>query len=198
MFFAFNPFWELYGGILEGVVGFLEGLWGLLPLCGAALYVLRGIGLYRMAQNTGVSHPWFSWVPFLHEWQCARMGDRTRLSQKKSVFLEKGMLILAGGYLALTVLSPVFGRLFLLPLYRLTMLAVAVVLWVLRVLADYWLYADFEPSRAALYAVCSLFRLDGIPKFLLRDNIPVGVAGLHSPSQPKYSGQAGPEQTEKN
>lgn len=191
MVFGFGLFYEILGGLLEGLVGLLEGLWGLLPLGGVALYLLRSLGVARMAENTGVSNPWFGWVPLLHEWQCARMGDRTRLSQKKTAFLEKGMLVLAGGWLVFYLLGKVLEHIFLLGgLCRLGALLAALALWVLRVLADYWVYADFEPSRAALYALLSVFRLDGIAKFLLRDNIPVGVTGRQDPLQPKYGAQA--------
>ena len=55
-----------------------ELLSALASLAGVALYVLRALGLYRMSKNTGLGRAWVAWVPFLHEYQCARMGDRAR------------------------------------------------------------------------------------------------------------------------
>lgn len=169
--------------------GFFMVLAQLLPLVGLAMYVLRSIGLYQMSRHTGVLHPWFAWIPLLHEYQCAKIGDRTRLAQGKSAFLEKWMLVGAAAYVLLQMFSGVFGHIFLIgTLYRLVMGLVSLGLLALAVLADYWMYVDFEPSMCALYALLSVFRLDGIPKILLRNNVPVGVAGVGSPKQPKYAG----------
>ncbi len=70
--------------------------------------------------------------------------------------------------------------------FRLAYSLVGLCWLVASVLADYWLYTDFEPSMAALSTILSVLRLDGIAKFLIRGNVPVGVAGVCIPKQPKY------------
>lgn len=167
--------------------GFFTGLAFLFFLAGIALYVLRSLGLYRMAANTGVRYAWFAWIPLLHEYLCAKMGDRTRITRDKPAFLEKWMVVLAAAWLLSRIFQPFFKYLFLIGLlYQALMALVSIALLVIVVLADYWIYMDYEPSMAALYTVFSVFRLDGIAKFIVRENVPVGVTGVCGGKQPKY------------
>lgn len=172
-YYDYHVTWELLGALAS--------------LAGVALYVLRSLGLYRMSKNTGLSRAWFAWIPFLHEYQCARMGDRARKAQGKTEFLCS--LTIAVGVIAVAgwVLRPIFWHIFLVGwIFRLAYSLVGLCWLVASVLADYWLYTDFEPSMAALYTILSVVRLDGIAKFLIRGNVPVGVAGACIPKQPKY------------
>lgn len=175
-------------GFLSGVAGLIRSLFG---VAGVVLYVLRSVSLYRMARNTGMTHEWFAWIPFLHEYQCAKMADRTRAAQNRPPFLEKVIVAGAAAYVLLSVFRPILGGIFLIgALYRLIIVLTGVALYAVAVISDYWLFADFEPNLCALFTVLSVFRLDGVAKFLVRDNIPAGVAGVCSPRQPKYN--AGP------
>lgn len=154
---------------------------------GIVFYLLRSVGVYRMALNTGMKDPWRAWVPFLHDYLCAQMGDRSRAQQSKSPFLAQWLLILLAGAVVLMVFSPIFWRVFLIGfVYRTVAWLVGVALFVVAVMSDYWIYRDFEPGLTSVYTVLSVIWLGAIPKFLIRDNVPVGVAGVQGLRQPKY------------
>lgn len=177
--------WSFFPSMIGGLV---SGVFGLVfSLAGIALYVLRSYGVYKMAKNTGMREAWLAWIPFLHEYLCALMGDRTRMAQNKPAFIRKGMVMLAMIYVLLRIFSPFLRSLFLIGwVYSILSGLSSLALLVVAVVADYWLFMDFEPSMAALFSILSVFRLDGIAKIIVRDNVPVGVAGLCSPKQPKY------------
>lgn len=180
----FHPFYYDYYAVWP-VLGAVVSL--AISMAGVILYVLRSLGLYWMSKNTGMNRAWFAWIPFLHEYQCARMGDRARRGQGKSEFLCSLTIAVAVIAVAGWVLRPIFWHIFLVGwIFRLVFSLVGVCWLITGVLADYWLYTDFEPSMAALYTVLSVLRLDGIAKFLIRNNVPVGVAGSCIPKQPKY------------
>lgn len=58
---------------------------------------------------------------------------------------------------------------------------------VLYLVCVYYTVMDYEPSRGVLYTILAFFNLEAIVWFLMRRNVPVGVAGRCEPLQPKYN-----------
>lgn len=164
------------------------GFFSTLSGFGLVIYILRSIAVQTMAKNTGIQRPWFAWVPLLHEYQCARMADRARGVQSKTTWLTNATIILGVGGLGLGFLGSILEDVFLVgSILDLAFGAVSLLWMLLVVLTDYWLYIDFEPENTILYTVLSVVGLGGVSKFLIRNNVPVGVAGRQSGKQPKYS-----------
>lgn len=183
-----------------GVLAVFVGLWVFAVLIGLAIsvlvYVLQGIGLYKMTKNTGGSHAWCAWVPVAHQYQVGYLADRyRRLTGKNTKY---------GFWILLLYLISVVGAIAVVATFFLMMAsgeAWVVLLWFLSYLvcfgsdialvvvyciASYWMYRDYEPSNAVVYTVLAVFGLDFIAKFLCRSNVPVGIAGRVQPKQPKY------------
>lgn len=187
------------------------GMWFVMLMAVVGIYALRSFGLYRMAKNTAMPNPWLAWVPVAHEYLAGKMADRFTASQGKKtryafwmllcyglfvlsfllfmgavMFFAIGMVAFesianqgaAGGILLLVAL---------LAMYALLLLG-ALAATVLRIVAHYYLYRDFEPNNTVLYTVLTVFGLDFICKLLIKDNVPVGIAGRYPHGQPKYKG----------
>lgn len=205
---AHNDFFVLFISLLP------IAMWFVMLMTAVAVYVLRSLGLYQMAKNTAMPNPWLAWVPIAHEYLAGKMADRYNAARGKKTkygfWLMFGFGLTAAVYvllmllvfivvfgvaLAATVSSgsslAVIGSFFVLPAIAgfLVLFAVALAAGALRIVAHYFLYRDFEPTRAALYAVLTGFGLDFICKLLIKDNVPVGVAGEYPYSQPKYRAQ---------
>lgn len=161
--------------------------WPTFSFFGILFYVLRSIGVYKMALNTGMPSPWMAWVPLLHEYLCVKMGDRTLSARGKTPYVEKGFVSLAVIYIVLSLPRALFFRVFLVGMvFRLAFWGVGIAVFVMKIIGEYWLYSDFEPNLATLYTVLSVIGLGSVVKFILRNNVPVGVAGFTSERQPKY------------
>lgn len=183
-------------------------------LAALALYALRSFGLYCMAKNTGMGNPWLAWVPVAHEYLAGKMADRftatkgrkTRLGFWSVFFLGLALCVLAA--LFIDLFASVFAAAFsagsgasnsgmqgtvvaammtsLIGFY-VAYFAAIIASRVFQCIALYYLYSDFEPDQKVLHTVLGVFGLDWISKLMLRNNVPVGIAGYRPAGQPKYN-----------
>ena len=53
-----------------------------------AFYIIGSIGLYSMANNTGMKNPWLAWIPVAREYLLGSLADRYNCTsrQKKTSF----------------------------------------------------------------------------------------------------------------
>lgn len=170
------------------------------------VYVLQGIGLYKMAKNTGNKYAWCAWLPVGHQFLVGHLADRYNLSRQKRT--HYGPLLLA--FSAVSVVGTWItsaGMIYymensyyysdagsvLYSLFALAIEGIAIANLVMYCIASYNMYQDYEPSNATLYTVLAVFSLDWIAKFICRNNVPVGVAGRVYPKQPKYGQNPAPQ-----
>lgn len=165
-----------------------------------ALYLVGSFGLYSMANNTGMKNPWLAWIPIARDYLLGSLADRYNCTscQKKTSFsiwlavLSAVQLPLTGFFLAVILI--LLSLMYLSPLPFLMLLFLTFLLSVVRIaytvfylLSFYYVTMDYEPSRSVLYTILSFFDIGGILLFLMRRNVPVGVAGRCEPLQPKYN-----------
>lgn len=75
----------------------VAALWAL------AMYVLESVGLYTIARNRGLRHPWMAWVPVLNHWLLGCVSDQYRYVVKGQIRNRRTLL------LALVILSTLVG-----------------------------------------------------------------------------------------
>lgn len=183
---------------------YLFNLMGLSLFCGSlielVLYIFESIGLYAMARNTGLNNAWLSWLPIGRDYLIGALADRYFLTcRQKSGWLRILLTTLSAIQFPLSLVGILLAFIIIsLFIYSLPMLLVIVVMLcalltvvslvykVCYLVAFYYMMMDYEPSRAVLYTVLAFFELQAIPLMLCRNNVPVGEAGRHQPTQPKY------------
>ena len=190
-------------------------LLGLLPIImwlsmlafSVAVYVLRSLGLYKMASNTAAPNPWMAFIPIAHEYLAAKMADRGNAARGKSTKYGQWMLISGvvmmtmAVYILVQFVLAVFGEvlhrwipidliitlsMLMIFLYYMLFMLICLAVKVLLVVSHYYLYRDFDPQNAVLYTAITVFGLDVVCKLLIKDNVPVSIAGMHQFRQPKY------------
>ena len=75
----------------------VAALWAL------AMNVLESVGLYTIARNRGLRHPWMAWVPVLNHWLLGCVSDQYRYVVKGQIRNRRTLL------LALVILSTLVG-----------------------------------------------------------------------------------------
>ena len=194
--------------------GLVIFFWALMIILAVSLvylvivYIFQGIGLYKMAKNTGNKYAWCAWLPVGHQFLVGHLADRYNGTRGKRS--HYGPLLLgfsAVGMVVTWLTSAGFlniiddysysyysdeGTALLYSFFALIVQGVAIANLVLYCVASYHMYQDYEPSNATVYTVLAVFSLDWIAKFICRNNVPVGVAGRVYPKQPKYGQPAQP------
>ena len=199
-------------GMDDFVAGLMIFFWALIIISLVSMayfvivYIFQGIGLYRMAKNTGNKYAWCAWLPVGHQFLVGNLADRYNMTRNKKT--HYGPLLL--GFSAVATLGTWFisagminllddlsgyyyyydeGLTLLYSFFALVIHGVAIANLVLYCVASYNMYLDYEPSSATGYTVLAVFQLDWIAKFICRNNVPVGAAGRVYPKQPKYGQQ---------
>lgn len=181
------------GSAMNWMPAFMAVVIGLALLCAVVLWVIRSIGLMRMAKKLGFPDPWLAWIPGAGEYLFVKLaGEKQRKLGIAYMFVQffgviAGALIIAlgcipammsgavlnGGYgmmgmMGTAALSIIPGLVFLF----LAMLAAMV----LRLILMYHIFRRFKPGQTVLFLVLSIiFNFLG-PIFLL-------VASFGEPDQ---------------
>lgn len=172
-----------------------------------ALYLLRALGLYRLAVNAGMSHPGLAWVPVANWYLLGCLCDRAGWwhSGKKWSFALWLPIVNAVGspwlYLGLVELLPyststrVSAWMVSSGLQGLLGMAATG----LSAFALYYFYRDYAPGQETAYTVLSVLLAFAAPHvllFLLRNRRPCSVTGVRPPTPPAGSGcyTTGPRQ----
>lgn len=193
---------------------FFSGLMAMFPLfymlsffVSIGFYVLSSLGLYSMASNTGVSNPWLAWIPFANLFLLGSMADRCNLNtagkntKYKIILPVLNLAIIPVSYFMvfMAIMQSAFTEEYYGyggdPLAGIGSLLAMVFIILIFACANFVFYLicynklfqDFEPSRAAIFTVVAFFNFACIPLFMCRNNVPVGIAGVCEPLQPKYN-----------
>ena len=186
----------------------LLGIFALMGLGLVALYILRAIALYQLAQAAGMPYPGLAWVPIANHYVLGALCDRAAYYRTGRRWQFAILLPIAG-----TLGSPFFSWFALEYGYDLAFSGLdytavtglqslfGFVAWALTTLALYNLFWDYAPGREGVYTVLSLLFAAIAPAillFLIRRNIPFSVTGTMptpSPTHTTYTtgpGQPGP------
>lgn len=167
-------------------------------------YVLYSLGLYSMADHTGIDNAFLAWIPGLRLITVGQLADRYNDSiGKQSMYRVILPALLAVGLVTGSISSVLYAAWFtgLAIPFRvpatyglaatagaLAVLAAAVSLAarICELICYYKIFCDFEPSNAALYEILCVLQLEWVAVFLCRNNVPVGIAGRCRPRQPRY------------
>ena len=166
----------------------LLGAFLLIGLGLLALYLLRSLGVYRLAQNAGIPNPGLAWVPIARDYLLGCLCDRSAycragkkwnfalwlpiVSTLGSPFLYAAITELFSGELSLQVAN------YLLASGLQGMLTIAAA--GLTAVALYYLYCDYAPGQEGLYTVLSVvfsFAAPHILLFCIRNRRPCSVTG---------------------
>lgn len=176
-------------------------LLGITSFTGLIFYVIGSIGLYAMANNTGMKNPWLAWIPIARDYLLGSLTDRyNRSVRQKNTSYRFWLTLLCGiqtplvylclllfGVLVSTVLYSAPVLILVLAMAFLLIAAFRIAYRIFYLISFYYVTMDYEPSRAVLYTVLAFFGLDSIALFLCRNSVPVGIAGRCEPVQPKYN-----------
>ena len=75
-------FFEVIQMILP-VIMIWATLAGLLFILGIMQYILRGIAIYKMSANRGLSNGWLGFIPFIHNYQLGKIAGEIEFGNKK-------------------------------------------------------------------------------------------------------------------
>ena len=62
--------------LLQLLAGVLAMVCAFALLVGLALYVLRAVGLYKLAKNRAIRCAWLAWVPVASDWILGSVSDQ--------------------------------------------------------------------------------------------------------------------------
>lgn len=190
-------------GVIAGVISMVAIYTAIIAIICLSLYILRALGVYKMAKTAGISSPWVAFVPIANSYIFGRLAEKYRRkdgkkSEKFSVLLlifDILTLIACVCLIVFTVISLAtilsnakiaydngtdmtlsqFSSLIPVIVFYVVTLLSAVVYTVLHYVAFWRIVASFDNSNATLYTVLSVFFsfLDPIFLFILRNKKPV-------------------------
>ncbi len=185
---------SMLGGILV--------IYGMALLFGSAIgivvYVFQSIGLYKMAKNLGLAHPWMAWVPFLNTYTFGKIGssyikkDGTpsakfggwllglEIAMAVALSVMIGALIAAiPGVIGMsmgnsTPTQALIGSIVTILISAFAISAVSVAYCVIYYIALWRMYAVFDNSNATIFLILSIIFPITTPFFIfaIRNNIP--------------------------
>lgn len=97
-------------GVAVGALLLILAFYGILILCGIALYVFRSWGLFTLAQRRGIQRAWMAWVPVLNLWVLGSLSDQYRYVVRHEFRGKRNWML--GLSIAGLVLSLVFSCLY--------------------------------------------------------------------------------------
>lgn len=158
-----------------------------------AVYVMRSLSLYTIANRRGIRKPWLAWVPVGDAWILGCISDQYRyvalgqVKNKRKILLVLNILMYAAlvGILVLLVnlmvqtiglteemmqdyiLTQMLGSAMGMMLLYLVLAGMSIAVTILQYMALYDLYASCEPGNKVLYLVLNIFISITLPIFLL-------------------------------
>ena len=156
---------------------------------GGTAYVLRSLGLYRLAKNRGFDNAWLAWIPVGDVYIMGKLAELSPYVQRKIPKLHIIMPIIYGAYLilcfvpsAIMIAGPaIFGSSGLgfmsvaaIGVFALLMIFMLVIVAAL-VFVYYHLFKVYDPNNAVLYTVLSALSLSFIFLFIIRNREPADL-----------------------
>jgi hypothetical protein len=201
--FPRNPGSMFDAGFLSWLPIILGVIVGLAVLCAIVLWVIRSIGLMRMAKKLGFPDPWLAWIPGANEYLFVKVaGDKRRRLGIAYMFTLWFGVLLGGVILALGCIPAMASGMALrggmgwgmmgMGAMPLAMLPGMLVIWlallasaVLRLILLYSVFKRFKPKSAVTFLVLSIF-------FKFLDPIFVLVSSFGDPDREEAAPAAAP------
>ncbi len=133
-------------------------------------YVLRSLGLYRIAINRGMANPWIAWIPIVNNYI---IGQCVGTVQIGTLTVTNTGLILGAGPFVLMAAS----ALTVIPILGGFIIFVCSIAFSIFMLYCYYKFCQqYAPDNAVLYLILSIFfsgMADAIIIFTFRNKYPV-------------------------
>ena len=157
---------------------------------GVTVYVLRALGLYRLAARAGLDAPWLAWIPIGDAYVMGALSIKSPYVMRK---FPKMNIILPVIYAVSIVIPIVFQIVFMLSALAFAapffsgfageVLIVFIIFYVLTLLFSlflsvvytfvlYHIFKVYDPQNAVLYTILSVFGLSFIFLFIIRNREP--------------------------
>lgn len=191
-----NDAWAVLGAVL----GFILVLSIIFIATAVVLYILRAIGLMKIAKNRGMTNAWMAWIPCLNEFLLGAIADDIKEKeggQSYYRFILLGISFVNYALAAGITLPAVYNSIdspdaFVTAVSGLSGLSslVSLALYVLSLICLHNLFQHYEPKNTILWTVlCALpvtSVMQSIFPFVLRNRQPAPPLGYYG-----YSGPAG-------
>lgn len=159
------PRGELINIPFYGLIELLGSLFLFFLIIGIALYVLKSIGLYKLAVNDGIDNAWLAWLPVGDAYIIAKLIKSLKIGNWDVPNIE---IVLPVGYALVIVASgiPLIGAL------------IVIAYTILFLFALYRLYYIYRPDQAVLWLVLSIVLafMSPIFIFMMRNDRPAQQA----------------------
>ena len=86
--------------LLQLAAGMLAVMSALVLLLGLALYVLRAVGLYKMAKNRAIRCAWLAWIPVAGDWVLGSISDQYQYVVKGRIRGYRFVLVILSAVVA--------------------------------------------------------------------------------------------------
>ena len=155
---------------------------------GIAIYVLRSLGLYKLAKNRGIDNAWLAWLPVGDAYIMGYLSEASPFVQRKFPKMHIIFTSVMGGYFLITIISSLgmflssvplgpsgfnlFGGYGYISLVLVFIYLIAIFVMVLLYFVLYHIYKTYDPQNAVLYTVLSVFGLSFIFLFVIRNKQP--------------------------
>ncbi len=151
-----------------------------------AVYILRAIGLYKLAKNRGINNAWLAWIPVGDAYIMGCLSEASPYMKHKFPKMHVIYPSIMGGFIFLTItlmfgfflpnITSVYGLLFPLLVYGLLFLA-AIFIRLVHSFILYHIYKIYDPDNVILFLVLSIvMSIDFIFLFVIRNKVPLYVA----------------------
>lgn len=157
-----------------------------LTLCGIVIffmlalsvvsYILASLGVYTIAKNRGIRHPWLAWFPYGNMWILGSISDQYQYVVKGNVKNRRKLLlsitiVLAVLMISIVVLEALSAMGFHFAMVLMVVAYVAVVVLsvtgsVFQYMACYDLFRSCMPKNATVFLVLGIFFQVTLPFFL--------------------------------
>lgn len=169
----------------------------------AVMFVLQGLGLWRMAKNAGISHAWVAFLPLGNGYILGLLADRSRYTYTgKAPRLGLAFWLPIAQALAVVSMMGVFGLAlgrypfnFMVVLFVGTFFLGSALSVGLNLFCVYYIFKDYAPENAVLYTIVGiLFNIYWVFLLVEMNTVPVSVAGPgpFPYGRPKYGRQQQP------
>lgn len=142
-------------------IALLGSIMLVLLIPGIVLYVLKSIGLYKLAVNDGIDNAWLAWLPVGDAYVIARLIKSLKIGNWEVPSPE---IVLPVGYALVIVASgiPFIGTL------------IVIAFAILMLFSLYRLYYIYRPDQAVVWLILSivLFFMSPIFIFIMRNDRP--------------------------
>jgi len=139
-------------GIMPVILSVLAVILIFALIIGIICYVFMAIGLYTMAKNRNLDHPWFAWIPIANSYLMGELiNDDVSLS---SLHIPYAKIFLPLAPFALALIMGILGFIPELGMVLIVLLSLALTFY--QCTALFWLFSIYNKEHRVLFLVLSI------------------------------------------